>query len=311
MDKLYDIAIIGAGPAGLSAGIYAGRARLSALIIEQAQEGGQITATAQIENYPGGEAGETGMALAKRMAEQARSFGAEFAWDTIAGASLAGEVKRLRGGMGEYAAKTVILAGGTQPRRLGCPGEKEFTGRGVSYCATCDGRFFRERDIYVVGGGDSAASEALYLARFGRKVTIIHRRDALRAVKSLQEQVLANPKLRVLWDSEVEALGGEGMLQRITVRNIKTGARTTFAAQEPGEAIGLFCFVGMDPQTAPYVGEVQMERGYILADADMRTNIPGVFAAGDIRKKSLRQVVTAVADGAIAAVQAEKYLSES
>ena len=306
--KIYDVVIIGAGPAGLAAGSYAGRARLDTLIIEKEKDGGQIVITAEIENYPGSIEHETGPSLVERMANQAKHFGAEKVYDTIVDVELEGDVKRLVGKNGEYLAKTVIIATGASPKPIGCKGEKELIGKGVSYCATCDGAFFEDFEIFVVGGGDSAVEEAMYLTKFGRKVTIIHRRDELRAAKSIQEKAFANPKMAFMWDTVVEELKGDGVLESMVVKNVKTGELKEIVADEEDGTFGVFVFIGFDPQSALFEGKVEMERGYILTDDDMKTNIPGVFAAGDIRKKSLRQVVTAAADGAIAAVQAGHYI---
>ena len=284
--KVYDVIIIGAGPAGLAAGSYAGRARLSTLIIEKQKDGGQIVITAEIENYPGGIEGETGPSLVGRMAKQAEHFGAEKVYDTIEEVELEGEIKHLKGKKGE----------------------EERTGKGVSYCATCDGAFFQDLDIYVVGGGDSAVEEAMYLTKFGRKVTIIHRRNELRAAKSIQEKAFANPKMHFMWDSVVVELKGDGILESMVVKNVKTGELTEIVADEDDGTFGVFCFIGFLPNSELFEGKVEMDHGYIVTDADMHTNIPGVFAAGDVRVKSLRQVVTAAADGAIAATQANKYI---
>ena len=306
--KVYDVIIIGAGPAGLAAGSYAGRARLSTLIIEKQKDGGQIVITAEIENYPGGIEGETGPSLVGRMAKQAEHFGAEKVYDTIEEVELEGEIKHLKGKKGDYYSKTVIIATGANSRPIGCPGEKELTGKGVSYCATCDGAFFQDLDIYVVGGGDSAVEEAMYLTKFGRKVTIIHRRDELRAAKSIQEKAFANPQMHFMWDSVVVELKGDGILESMVVKNVKTGELTEIVADEDDGTFGVFCFIGFLPNSELFEGKVEMDHGYIVTDADMHTNIPGVFAAGDVRVKSLRQVVTAAADGAIAATQANKYI---
>lgn len=310
MSKIYDVIILGAGPAGLAAGLYAGRSRLSTLIIEKGKEGGQIAITDEIENYPGSLVhGETGPSLIARMKEQVDNFGAETAYDTITDLQLEGDVKKLIGTKGEYQAKAVILATGAFPKPIGCPGEKELMGRGVSYCATCDGNFFEDFEIYVVGGGDSAVEEAMYLTKFGRKVTIIHRRDELRAAKSIQEKAFANPKMDFMWNSTVVECKGDDILTSFVVENTVTGERKEIFADEDDGTFGLFVFVGFVPQSKLFEGKVNMENGYIITDDNMKTNIPGVFAAGDIRVKSLRQVVTAAADGAIAAVQVEKYLN--
>ena len=308
MDKVYDIIIIGAGPAGLAAGLYAGRARMDTLIIEKAKEGGQIVITADIENYPGGTEHESGPSLIERMSKQADHFGAQKVIDTIVEAELDGEIKHLKGNKGDYYAKAVIIATGASPALIGCPGEKEFTGKGVSYCATCDAAFFEDFEVYVVGGGDSAVEEAMYLTKFARKVTIIHRRDELRAAKSIQEKAFANKKISFLWNSVVKEISGEGMVQKMVIENTKTGELSEIVADEEDGLFGVFVFIGFRPQGAVFEGKVAMENGYIPTDDNMRTNVPGVFAAGDIRVKSLRQVVTAAADGAIAAVSAEKYI---
>lgn len=311
MSELYDVIILGGGPAGLTAGLYAGRSRLKTLLIEKNQDGGQIALSADVENYPGQLLeGETGVSLAARMAAQCERFGVERKRDDIQKAELSGEVKRLIGSGGTYEARTVILATGASPRPIGCENEKDFIGRGVSYCATCDGAFFRGLDVYVAGGGDSAVEEALFLTRFARKVTIIHRRDQLRAAKSIQEKAFANPKIGFLWDSVVVKAEGSDVLDTLTVRNVKTGELTVIKAAPEDGMLGLFGFVGYLPNTGLFADQLPLENGYVSTDTDMRTALPGVFAAGDVRVKSLRQVVTAAADGAIAAVQAERYLME-
>lgn len=311
MEEVYDLIILGGGPAGLSAGLYAGRSCLKTLLIEKGAPGGQIALSADVENYPGQMLeGETGYSLAARMADQCERFGVERVADTIRETRLDGEVKRLTGGKGEYRARTLILATGASPRPIGCENEKEFVGRGVSYCATCDGAFFRGLDVYVAGGGDSAVEEAVFLTRFARRVTVIHRRDALRAAKSIQERAFANPKIDFLWDSVVARVDGTDVVDTIAVRNVKTGALTEIRASREDGMLGLFGFVGYLPSTELFRDQLPLENGYIRTDEDMRTAVPGVFAAGDIRVKSLRQVVTAAADGAIAAVQAERYLAE-
>ena len=308
---LYDVIILGAGPAGLSAALYAGRACLKTLLIEKAMPGGQITLTNDIENYPGQMLeGESGFSLTERMGQQADRFGVERAYDEITAIDLTGEEKVLTGMSGEYRAKTVILATGAHPKPIGCENEAAFTGRGISFCATCDGMFFRDMDVYVVGGGDSAVEEAIFLTRFARKVTIIHRRDQLRAVKTIQERAFANEKIDLLWNTVVEKVDGDAALSEMTVRNVVTGETNVIRANEADGAFGLFGFVGFAPNTALFEGAVDMERGYIVTDEDMHTNIPGVFAAGDLRVKSLRQVITAAADGAIAAMQAAKYIEQ-
>lgn len=311
MREIYDVMIIGGGPAGLTAGIYAGRARLKTLLVEKGAAGGQIALSVEVENYPGQQLeGETGMSLAQRMAAQCDAFGVQRQTDTVASADLAGGVKRLVGGKGEYLGRSVIIATGASPRPIGCENEEKFIGKGISYCATCDGAFFRGLEVFVAGGGDSAVEEAIFLTRFARKVTVIHRRDTLRAAKSIQERAFANPKIAFLWDSVVARVEGDDLLSAITVRNVKTGEESVIRAPEEDGLLGLFGFIGLRPNTGLFQGQLALEDGYIPTGADMCTNLPGVYAAGDVRVKSLRQVVTAAADGATAAVQAEKYLAE-
>ena len=310
MSKIYDVIVLGAGPAGLAAGLYAGRSRLSTLIIEKGQDGGQIAITDEIENYPGQIVeGESGPSLIARMSEQAKKFGAERCSDVIKSVELNGEVKKLIGAKGEYEAKCVIIATGAFPKPIGCENEGKFTGKGISFCATCDASFFEDFEVYVVGGGDSAVEEAMYLTKFARKVTIIHRRNELRAAKSIQEKAFKNPKLHFMWDTVVTRVDGDELLSSMTVKNVKTGELTTINADEEDGLFGLFGFIGYNPNSQLFEGMLDMENGYIKTDENMHTNIPGVFAAGDIRVKSLRQVVTAAADGAIAAMQAEHYIS--
>lgn len=310
MSKIYDVIIIGAGPAGLTAGLYAGRSRLSTLILEKGQDGGQIAITDEIENYPGQSLeGETGPSLVARMSEQAKKFGVERVSDTVKSVSLEGDIKTLTCVKGEYQAKTVILASGAFPRPIGCKNEGKYIGKGISFCATCDAAFFEDFEVYVVGGGDAAVEEALYLTKFARKVTIIHRRDELRAAKSIQEKAFANDKVEFLWDSVVEEVGGDEILSTMVVKNVKTGELTTIEADEEDGMFGVFGFIGLLPNTDLYEGIIDMDSGYVKTDDNMHTNVKGVFAAGDLRIKSLRQVVTAAADGAIAAMQAEHYIS--
>ena len=309
--KNYDLIIIGAGPAGLSAGLYAGRARLNTLIIEKQKNGGQIVITDEIENYPGCIEGETGPSLIDRMVKQTEKFGVDHVFDTVTDMDLTGDVKTVKCLHEGYSAKAVIIAAGANPVNIGCPGEKEFSGKGVSYCATCDAAFFEDFEVYVVGGGDAAVEEAMYLTKFARKVTIIHRRNELRAARSIQDKAFANPKIDFMWDTVVEEIKGDGIVESMVVKNVKTGELTEVFADEDDGTFGIFVFIGFRPNTEVFKGHVEMdEKGYILTDPDMHTNVPGVFAAGDIRQKSLRQVVTACADGAIAAVQAGKYMEE-
>lgn len=303
MAEIFDTIIIGGGPAGLSAGLYASRSRMKTLIIERAKYGGQATTTDELENYPGSIENCTGTGLSQRMRQQAEEFGTEFVKDEVLEVELEGEVKVIKCRKGTYEAKTIIIATGATPRLGGFKNELELRGRGISYCATCDADFFTDLDIAVVGGGDSAITEAIYLAKFGESVTVIHRRDALRAAKSLQEKAFANPKIKFVWDSVVEAANGDEILESLTVKNVKTGEVSDL------EVNGCFVFVGYLPISELFKGKINMNnRGDIITDEEMRTNIPGVFAAGDVREKLLRQVITAAADGAIAATCAEHYI---
>src|SRR5699024_10317514 len=253
----------------------------------------------------------SGPSLIARMTEQAKHFGAERVSDTIKSVELEGEVKTLHGVKGDYQAKAVIVATGAFPKPIGCKNEGEFVGHGISFCATCDASFFEDFEVYVVGGGDSAVEEAMYLTKFARKVTIIHRRNELRAAKSIQEKAFKNDKLFFMWDTVVDSVEGDDILQWMKVKNVKTGEITTVEADEEDGMFGVFGFIGTVPNTKPFEGIIDMdERGYIKTDDDMHTNIPNVYAAGDVRVKSLRQVVTAAADGAIAAVQVERSMSD-
>lgn len=312
MEELFDVVIIGSGPAGLSAGLYAARAKLKTLIIEKKRVGGQISTTFEIANYPGVAPGMTGPGLVARMLEQAEDFGVLKKMDNISEVDFCKKVKVIHGENGSYHSKTVIIASGAFPKPIGCPGEAELVGKGVSYCATCDGDFFTNMEVFVVGGGDSAVEEAIYLTKFARKVTIVHRREELRAAKSIQDKVFKNPKITLLWNTVVEEIRGNGMVESIIFKNVKTGETTEYFADEEDGTFGIFPFVGYKPQSEIYKGKIQMDyAGYVITDDNMKTNVPGVFAAGDIRVKSLRQVITAAADGAIAAVQAEKYINSS
>jgi len=306
MENIYDVAIIGSGPAGLTSGIYAGRARLKTLIIEKQQAGGQIVQTEEVENYPGAVEGDTGPEIVNRMVEQTKKFGVEKVSDEIIEVQLEGKTKVLKTKNGEYKAKSIVIATGAEPRFLGCPGEKKFIGKGVSYCATCDGAFFEGLDVFVIGGGDTAVEEAMFLTKFGRKVYVVHRRDELRAAKSIQEKIFKNDKIEFIWNSVVEEIKGNGLVNEIILKNKETGEVTNHKAEDG--MLGVFIFVGYTPITKLFVDKLELDRGYIETDENMKTKIPGVFAAGDVRVKDLRQVVTATADGAIAAVQAEKYI---
>lgn len=305
MAHIYDTIIIGGGPAGLSAGLYGARSKMDTLIIEKAKYGGQVTTTAEIDNYPGAIEEATGSTLSERMRKQAEEFGTKFATDDIVEVQLDGEVKVVKGKKDTYEAKSIIIATGANPRLGGFKNEVELRAKGVSYCATCDADFFTDLDVAVIGGGDSAITEAIYLTKFAEHVTVIHRRDALRAAKSLQEKAFANPKINFIWNSTIEEALGDEILEGLVIKNKLTGETSQLKVD------GCFVFVGYDPITELFKGKIELdESGYIITDEDMRTNIPGVFAAGDVRRKSLRQVITAAADGAIAATIAEHYLEE-
>jgi thioredoxin reductase (NADPH) len=304
MAHVYDTIIIGGGPAGLSAGLYASRSRMDTLLIERAKYGGQVTTTDEIENYPGSIEDTTGASLSERMRKQAEEFGTKFVKDEIQEVQLEGSIKVVKGRKETYEAKTIIIATGANPRLSGFKNENELRGRGVSYCATCDADFFTDLDVAVIGGGDSAITEAIYLTKFAETVTVIHRRDSLRAAKSLQEKAFANAKIKFIWDSVVDEAIGDEILEGLVVRNVKTGEKTNVKFD------GCFVFVGYNPISQLFEGKINMDKnGYIITDEDMRVNIPGVYAAGDVRVKSLRQVITAAADGAIAATTAEAYIS--
>ncbi len=313
MSNIYDVIILGAGPAGLTAGLYAARGKMSTLILEKSKNGGQIVTTDEVANYPGGIEHETGPSLIERMVNQCNAFGAEIKKDGVVTLSLEGAIKTVTGESGEvYQAKSIIIATGATPKRIGCPGEIRLTGKGVSYCATCDGDFFTDLEIFTIGGGDTALEEAMFLTKFARKVTIVHRRDAFRAAKSIIEKAQKNEKIHFLMDSVVNEIKGDGIVESIVFKNTVTGELSEVHADEEDGTFGVFVFVGYSPLTDLFKDIITLDRdGYIPTDELMRTNIPGVFAAGDVRVKSLRQVVTATADGAIAAIQAEKYIEEA
>ncbi len=303
--KSYEVIIIGGGPAGLTSGLYTSRARLRTLMIQNALFGGQMTTTEMIENCPGFPQGVTGDELSRLMEEQSRRFGMGTVNQEVAEITLEGNLKRVRTNESSYLCDTLIVCTGAEYRKLGVPGEKEYAGKGVSYCATCDGAFFQDANIVVVGGGDSALTEALFLTKFVRELTIIHRRDALRATKIYQERALANPKIKFMWNSVVEQVKGDQVVRSVVVKNVKTGELNEFKAE------GVFLFVGLSPRTEFLKGLVNLdEAGYISTNENCETSVKGVFAAGDCRKKLLRQVATSVGDGATAAFAAEKYLED-
>lgn len=304
-ERLYDVVIIGAGPAGMTAAVYASRANLDTLMLERGVPGGQMADTEEIENYPGFES-ILGQELSTKMFEHAKKFGAEYAYGSVEEIVDHGNYKEIKAGSKSYKTKAVIIATGAEYKKLGIPGEEEFTGRGVSYCAVCDGAFYREREIAVIGGGDSAVEEGMYLTRFAKKVTIIHRRDQLRAQKILQDRAFKNEKIEFIWDTVVEEIKGEdGKVSSLSLKNVKTGETREFKTD------GVFIYIGTVPLSEPFksLGIVN-EDGYIPTNENMETKIPGIFAAGDVREKDLRQVVTATGDGSIAAEMAAKYIEE-
>lgn len=303
--RLYDVIIIGGGPAGMTAGLYASRARLKTLLIENGLFGGWMTTTELIENYPGFPQGISGEELSRLMEEQAKRFGMETISDEVVEVSLEKNLKKVKTYEGEFFCRALIICTGTEYRKLGVPGEEKFKGRGISYCATCDGAFFKDSRIIVVGGGDSALTEALFLTKFVSELTIIHRRDALRATKIYQERTLNHPKIKFLWNSVVQEIKGDSVVRSVVVKNVKSGE------VKEVETEGAFLFIGLTPRTHFLKGLVQMdESGYIVTNENCETSIKGIFAAGDCRKKLLRQISTSVGDGATAAFTAEKYLEE-
>lgn len=301
--KTYEVIIIGGGPAGMTAGLYTTRSRLNTLLIELSLFGGQITTTELIENYPGFPEGVNGSDLSQLMEKQAKRFGLETIHQEVLEVKLEGDQKVVRTHESDYHSEALIISSGTEYRKLEIPGEEAFIGKGVSFCATCDGAFFRDSRVVVVGGGDSALTEALFLTKFATEVTIIHRRDALRATKIYQERTFANPKIKFLWNSVIQEIKGDKMVQSILVKNLKTNEIEEYQTE------GVFLFVGILPKTQFLKGLVQMdEGGYIITNENCETSVKGIFAAGDCRKKLLRQITTAVGDGATAAFAAEKYL---
>lgn len=305
MSHKCDIAIIGGGPAGLSAGIYAARDKRDTILIEKGMAGGLIAMAEHVENYPGFPEGVSGFELGEFMNTQAARFGMKTVNAEVTGLEIKGKEKVVKTTEGDITAKAVIIASGSEPSKLNVPGESEFTGRGVSYCATCDAAFFQDGIVAVVGGGDVAISDALHLARFASKVYIIHRRDQLRATRVLQDRAFAEPKVEMLWSSTVKAIEGKDLVEKMRLNRVKTGE------EYPVEVNGVFIAVGFKPNTEFLKGIIPLDKeGRIPVNALMQTGVPGVFAAGDIRSESVRQVVAAAGDGAVAAINAIKYLSE-
>ncbi len=299
----YDLIIIGAGPAGLTAALYASRAGLKTLVVEKGAAGGQIATTAVMENWPGTES-ISGPALTEAMAKHAKKFGAELLEFTeVTGIEIEGPVKKVHTVNGTFEAKALIIATGNREKKLGVPGEAEFKGKGVSYCATCDAPFFREKDVVVIGGGNSALEEAHYLAKFAKSVTVIHRRSHFRADKAVEEKIRAEPKIKIVLDSTVEAIVGAKKAEGVRMLNTKTGKASELKCD------GVFIYVGMIPNSELVAGKVALDKyGCVITDADRNASAPGVFAAGDVTHGKVKQAVTAAGDGAIAAVMAEKYM---
>ncbi|WP_026909010.1 thioredoxin-disulfide reductase [Paucisalibacillus globulus] len=304
-EKIYDVIIAGAGPAGMTAAVYASRANLDTLMIERGIPGGQMANTEDVENYPGYDH-ILGPDLSNKMFDHAKKFGAEYAYGDIKGVEDRGDYKLVKAGSKEYKTRTIIITTGAQYKKLGIPGEEELGGRGVSYCAVCDGAFFKEKELMVIGGGDSAVEEGVYLTKFASKVTIVHRRDELRAQKILQQRAFDNEKVDFIWDTTVEKINGtDGKVSSLTLKDVNTGEEYDKSAD------GVFVYIGMVPLSEPFQSlGITNDEGYIETDANMETNVPGVFAAGDIRDKKLRQIVTATGDGAIAAEAAQAYIEE-
>lgn len=301
---MYDTIIIGAGPAGMTAALYAARSNLKVALIEGGLPGGQMNNTSDIENYPG-YANISGPELAEKMFEPLENLGVEHLYGFVENIEDHGDVKKVITDDEEFETRTVIVATGSKHRLLGVPGEEELNSRGVSYCAVCDGAFFRDQDLLVVGGGDSAVEEAIFLTQFAKTVTIVHRRDELRAQKVLQDRAFANEKINFIWDSVVKEIKGENRVESVVIENVKTNQVTEHAFG------GVFIYVGLDP-VSDFTKDLQIqdESGWIVTDDHMKTSVAGVFAVGDVRQKDLRQVTTAVGDGAIAGQEAYKYITE-
>jgi len=304
-EKIYDVIIIGAGPAGMTAAVYTSRGNLSTLMLERGVPGGQMANTEDVENYPGFDH-ILGPDLSNKMFEHAKKFGAEYAYGDVKEIIDGKEYKTIKAGKKEYKARSIILSTGAEYKKLGVPGEKELGGRGVSYCAVCDGAFFKGKDLVVVGGGDSAVEEGVYLTRFANKVTIVHRRDKLRAQQILQKRAKENEKINFIWNSTVKEINDQnGKVGSVTLVSTENGSESEFAAD------GAFIYIGMVPLTKPFESlNILNDEGYIETDSAMQTNVKGIFAAGDVRDKTLRQIVTATGDGSIAAQSVQHYVEE-
>ena len=301
MEKIYDMIIVGGGPGGYTAALYAARAGLDVMLVERLSAGGQMNLTGQIDNYPGFPEGVDGFQLSYNMQQQAERFGAKTKYAEVLKLELEGEEKTVITNEGEYLAKSVVISTGANPRPLGVAREQEMIGRGVGYCAHCDGGFYRGKTVAVVGGGNSAAAEALYLSRIAKEVILIHRRDSLRATQIYHKPLMETPNIRFAWNSEVAELLGEDLLEGVKLRNLENGGEEVLEVQ------GLFVSIGRKPATDLVKDQLTLDdAGYIMAGENTKTNLPGVYAVGDVRTKELRQIVTAVADGAMAAHMAEQ-----
>lgn len=303
MNKLYDVIIIGGGPAGLSAGLYTSRNKLNTLLIEKGLIGGNINEAEKVDNYPGFPKGIGGMELTALMHEQASLYGTEVIYDNVLDIKIADNVKTVTTSQGDFSAKALIITGGSERQKLNVPGEKEFSGKGVSYCATCDGPFFRDKRVAVVGGGNAALYEALHIAKFASKVTIIHRRDQLRATPVVQDKVFSEPKIEIIWNSVVKEVQGEIFVNKLKLADVKSNKESFL------EIDGVFVAIGLVPNTSYLKDIVPLnDKGYIIVNNKMETGVPGIFAAGDIRENSIRQVIAAAGDGAVAAISAANYI---
>ena len=305
MKRIYDMIVLGGGPGGYTAALYAARAGRSVLVLERLSPGGQMALTSEIDNYPGFPEGVDGFELGMKFQEQAHRFGAETEYAEVRSLDLRADPKVLHTPDGDFYARTVVIATGAGPRKLGIENEERLTGRGVHYCAHCDGMFYRGKTVVLVGGGNSAAAEALHLSRLAEKVILVHRRDTLRATKLYHEPLMKLPNIEFKWNSAVIELPGENRLSGVKIRNLISGE------EELLDAAALFVSIGRTPSTALVQGQLELENGYIVADESARTSIPGVFAVGDVRTKALRQIITAAADGANAAHFAEEYLEHT
>lgn len=306
MSKIYDMIIIGGGPAGYTAALYASRAGLDTLIIERMSVGGQMAITDIIDNYPGFEEGIDGFTLGMKMQSSAERFGATTIYDEVTSVDLAGKIKRIETFSGEYLSKTAVIATGANPRELGIDGEAAFVGRGIHYCAHCDGRFYKDKTVAVIGGGNTAVSDALYLSHLAKKVYLIHRRDTLRATKIYHEPLMKAENVEIIFNSTVEAIEAEQKINAVKIKNVVNDNSYSLPVD------GVFVSIGRKPATELFRGQVELDSsGYVIADESTKTNVDGVFAIGDVRTKALRQVVTAVADGALAAHFGEEYISIS